>query len=49
MNRNVNEAESFAGDFVAPEEGQLFFEVPIAQSSFKGHLLIPDQIAVRGK
>ena len=33
MNRNENEAESFAGNFVASgEEGQ-FFEVPISLSA----------------
>ena len=30
MNQNVNEAESFVGDFVASEEGLLFFEVPFS-------------------
>jgi hypothetical protein len=29
MNRNENEAESFAGNFVAFGEEGLFFEVPI--------------------
>jgi len=29
MNRNENEAESFAGNFVATGEWGLFFEVPI--------------------
>ena len=28
MNRNENEAESFAGNFVASGEEGLFFEVP---------------------
>jgi hypothetical protein len=30
MNRNENEAESFAGNFVASSEEGLFFEVPIS-------------------
>jgi hypothetical protein len=29
MNRNGNEAESFAGNFVASGEERLFFEVPL--------------------
>jgi hypothetical protein len=29
MNRNGNETESFAGNFVAPDDYGLFFEVPI--------------------
>src|SRR5438445_13681310 len=29
MNRNENEAESFAGNFVASGEERLFFEVPL--------------------
>jgi hypothetical protein len=29
MNRNENEAESFAGNFVATGEWGLFFEVPL--------------------
>jgi hypothetical protein len=29
MNRNGNETESFAGNFVASDEQGLFFEVPI--------------------
>src|SRR5712672_3101567 len=33
MNQNVNEAESFAADFVASEEGLLFFEVPKSVSN----------------
>ena len=28
MNRNTNETESFAGNFVASDEYGLFFEVP---------------------
>ena len=28
MNRKVNKAESFAGNFVAFDEWRLFFEVP---------------------
>jgi hypothetical protein len=30
MNRNGNETESFAGNFVASDEQGLFFEVPIS-------------------
>jgi hypothetical protein len=32
MNRNGNETESFAGNFVASDEQGLFFEVPISNS-----------------
>jgi hypothetical protein len=39
MNQNVNEAESFAADFVASEEGLLFFEVP--------KVLVIDAISIR--
>jgi hypothetical protein len=36
MNRNENEAESFAGNFMAPGEEELFFEVPsILVSAFQ--------------
>jgi hypothetical protein len=35
MNRNGNETESFAGNFVASDEEGLFFEVPYG-------FLIPD-------
>ena len=35
MNQNVNEAESFVGDFVASEEGLLFFEVPLGRNCCK--------------
>ena len=31
MNRNGNETESFAGNFVASGKERLFFEVPITQ------------------
>jgi ribosomal protein S21 len=31
MNRNGNETESFAGNFVASDEQGLFFEVPLRQ------------------
>jgi len=31
MNRNENEAESFAGNFMAFGEEALFFEVPISE------------------
>ena len=31
MNRNENEAESFAGNFMAFGEEALFFEVPLGQ------------------
>jgi len=33
MNRNENEAESFAGNFMAFGEEALFFEVPLNMSS----------------
>jgi len=33
MNRNENEAESFAGNFMAFGEEALFFEVPISTTS----------------
>jgi hypothetical protein len=29
MNRNGNETESFGGNFVAPDDCGLFFEVPL--------------------
>jgi hypothetical protein len=32
MNRNGNETESFAGNFVASDEQGLFFEVPLRLS-----------------
>jgi len=38
MNRNENEAESFAGNFMAFGEEALFFEVPIRQWCAPGHL-----------
>jgi hypothetical protein len=31
MNRKVNKAESFAGNLVAADQQQLFFEVPLSQ------------------
>jgi hypothetical protein len=33
MNRNGNETESFAGNFVAADNYGLFFEVPMRESS----------------
>jgi hypothetical protein len=33
MNRNGNKAESFAGNFVAPNGWWQFFEVPYSKSS----------------
>jgi hypothetical protein len=35
MNRNENEAESFAGNFVAFGEEALFFEVPSCRRGFR--------------
>jgi len=41
MNRNENEAESFAGNFMAFGEEALFFEVPlILKRSVRGVLLL---------
>src|SRR5262245_2383900 len=36
MNRNGNEAESFADNFVASDESLLFFEVPYRPSAING-------------
>jgi hypothetical protein len=36
MNRNENEAESFAGNFVATGEWGLFFEVPLSLTIVRG-------------
>jgi hypothetical protein len=40
MNRNGNETESFAGNFVASDEQGLFFEVPIRVSHLRRHKMI---------
>ena len=41
MNRNGNETESFAGNFVASNEQGLFFEVPISQFLLREDGIIP--------
>jgi hypothetical protein len=38
MNRNGNETESFAGNFVAPDDYGLFFEVPLTVDARFGSL-----------
>src|SRR5258707_9014734 len=41
MNRNENEAESFAGNFVAFGEEALFFEVPLGEAGYLRERLNP--------
>jgi hypothetical protein len=43
MNQNVNEAESFAGDYVASEEGRLFFEVPLSLTAVQADPIHSDR------
>ena len=45
MNQNVNEPESFAGDYVASGEGRLFLEVPISVE-FAGPLWVPAKLSL---